>query len=216
MAIHVQRALRSFPPQQQADLMRALQGMRRRVDTNLTAVSLPVNATTTAATLTCPANELYEGACMHLQVSGTVTATSATTNTMTPLIALNGTTLWTDLCTVGAVNTTAKAFLIDCRIYWQTPFVVVASGLIAVSEDAVIAGTGTGSLDNVTATTSVTGGGTATNAGVDVTLAEAKITPIYHTLSSQVIGRDQIITVTMAMGAANISGSSKIASLWVD
>ena len=195
MASHLQRNLQSFPPAQQKAIMAALQGVRCRVDGNLTAVALPYNATTTMATLTCPAAELYEGACMHIRVSGTLTNTSTGAVNFTPLIALNGTTLFSGVQAVADAGTDVdKAFLLEAFIYWQTPTVVVADGVWAVSAASTTLATGTGSAAAVA----------------------TQFTPFYHTLSSQVMGRDQIITATMAIpNTATASGSKKIATLLV-
>lgn len=187
--------LRSFPTQQQRELAAALRLVRRRVDQNLTAVAAPVNATTTIATLTCPANELDVGSVMHLQVASAVSTVAGAAYDITPVIAINGTTIWTGPVAIGTTSNDDKVLSVDLRIVWQTPEVIVANGLIAVSSDAAAPTTGAGSAATAT------------------TIAAA----IYHTLSSRVMLRDQILTVALTVpNTVGAAASKKIANLWVE
>lgn len=190
--------LRTFPPAQQKELAAALRQFRRRVAQSLDSVTLAASTTTTMATLKCPAAELEPGSCMHFQIAGTITATGAGGNA-TFLLALNGTTIWSDLVAIASAVDTARSYLIDARIFWQLPGTVLLTGLIAIAPD--------------TAPASVTGTGDLSAPGDET---EAIVTPIYHTLSSQVLGRDQIITATFLSSAAALTGTTKAASLWVE
>ncbi len=190
--------LRTFPPAQQKELAAALRQFRRRVAQSLDSVTLAASTTTTMATLKCPAAELEPGSCMHFQIAGTITATGAGGDA-TFLLALNGTTIWSDLVAIASAVETARSYLIDARIFWQLPGTVLLTGLIAIAPD--------------TAPASVTGTGDLSAPG-DAT--EAIVTPIYHTLSSQVLGMDQIITATFLSSAAALTGTTKAASLWVE
>lgn len=201
--------VRSFPRAQREELRAALKRMRRRVDENLSTVAAAHNATTTLASLICPAAEVDVGTVMHLQVAGTLTNTSGSPVAFTPLIALNGTTVYTDAVAVDDAGTdNTKAFLIDVRLTYTAESVVVAHGLIAVSADSTAADTGTGSLL------------VPQDAGPPITaLAEqvAVVSPIYHTLSSQVRNRDQIVSVTLAIpNTATASASKRFAGLWAE
>lgn len=190
--------LRAFPTQQQRELAAAFRLMRRRVDQSLTSVTLATNTTTTMATLTCPANELQEGSVMHVQIGGVITPDAGAAELATVSLLLNGTAIWSDAVTIGTGQNTDRSYLIDARIFWQSPTVVLLTGLIAFSPDLATAATGNGSLEvNAAAAT------------------EASITPIYHTLSSQVMARDQIITATMLLADGPV-GTTKAASLWVE
>lgn len=189
--------LRAFPTQQQRELAAAFRLMRRRVDQSLTSVTLAGGATTTMTTLTCPANELQEGSAMHIQIAGNLTNTG-TTQDATFTVALNATTIWQDLVAIVSAADTARAYLMDLRIFWQSPTVVLLTGLIAIAPDVTEDGTGEGNLVGLGAAT------------------EAIITPVYHTLSSQVMARDQIITATLLSGNATLTGTVKAASLWVE
>lgn len=189
--------LRTFPPAQQKELAYALRLCRRRVDQSLDSVTLATNTTTTMATLRCPANELDVGSCMHIQIAGTIT-NAGSSATATPALLLDGTEIWKGEATIASNVDTARSYLIDARIFWQYPTVVQLTGLIAIAPDLAIAATGTGSL--------------IANAA-DAT--EAIVTPIYHTLSSQVMGMDHIITATMLFGNGPV-GTVKAATLWVE
>lgn len=192
--------LQFFPPAQQKALRRLLMNTRRLVDQNLTVVAAPLNATTTVANLACPAAELREGSIMNLRLVASVSTVAGAAYNLTPLIALNGTTIWTDVISVGAVVDTDKVLLIDAQIWFQTPAVAVLSGFVMFAPDVVAADTGLGSTAVVAAVAD-----------------EAKITPIYHTLSSQHLSRDQILTVTLAVpNTAGAGASAKLASLWVE
>jgi hypothetical protein len=197
---HLQRA---FPPSQYIALLAALraEGVRRRVDQNFDAVSAPHDATTTLAALTCPAAELLPGATMNFRVAGTITNTSTSSAAFTPLIAINGTTMYTDALAVTDTGTAVQAFVMDARITWQTPAVIIIEGLFAVSSDAALPATGTaGSFELPAAIAN-----------------QAILSPFYHTLSSQIMARDQILTMTMAIpNTATLSASKRIAGLWVE
>jgi len=189
----------AFPPSQSKALLAALrgEGFRRRIDQSLTAVTLATNTTTTMATLRCPPEELLPGSVMHFQIAGTIT-NSGSSALATPALLLNGTEIWKDAATIASNVDTARSYLIDARIIWSTPAVVLLTGSIMIAPDLAIAATGTGSLE--------------VNAA-DAT--ETIVTPIYHTLSSQVMGREQIITATMLFGNGP-TGTVNAATLWVE
>lgn len=200
-AIDVNKYLQSFPTVQRQALLELLRSVRRRVDLNMDTVAAPFNATTTIATLTCPAAELREGATMNFRVAGTMTNTSTASGAFTPLIALNGTTMFTDAMAVTDTGTAVQAFVMDARITWQTPAVVIIEGVFAVSSDAALPDTGTA-------------GSFALPAAI---ANQAILSPFYHTLSSQVMGRDQILTMTLTIpNTATLNASKKLAGLWVE
>lgn len=186
--------LRTFPPAQIKELALALRLCRRRVDQSLNDVSIVTNATTTVATLKCPAAELDVGSVIHGRVAGSLAANASALG-LTPLIALDGTTFYTDQLTVpDAATDTIKSFLLDFRIYWKTPAIARLEGLFQMSTDNVAAAdTGVGAL-----------GGTDTIGAA-----------FNHELTSLQIAMDHIITVTMA-AANGLSGTSKVAALWVE
>lgn len=198
-----------FPTAQREELRAAMKLMRRRVDQNLSVVSAAHNATTTLASLTCPANEVDLGSVLHLQIAGTIANTAGAAVAFTPRLALNGTTIYMDavsISDVGADNT--RAFLIDARITFVTDSSVVLSGFFAVSPDSTAADVGTGSL-------------VTPNNAASPPLVRADqvgmVVPIYHTLSSQIRNCDQIVSATLAI--ANTSGASaskRFAALWVE
>ncbi|MBK8168217.1 MAG: hypothetical protein IPK64_19900 [bacterium] len=186
--------LRTFPPAQQKELAAALRLCRRRVDQSLSDVTITTNATSTVATLKCPANELGADSVIHCRVAGSLAANASALG-LTPLIAINGTTFYTDQLTVPDAGTdTIKSFLLDFRIYWKTPTTARLEGQFQLSTDNVAAAdTGAGAL-----------GGTDTIGAA-----------FNHELTSLQQAMDHIITVTMA-AANGLSGTSKVAALWVE
>ena len=192
------RNLRTFPPSQRDDLGKYFQVVRRRLDQNLDAVSAAHNATTTLATLTAHSSEVDVGTVLHFQVAGTLTNDAGANITITPLIALNGTTVWTD--TTGniadASGTEGQAFILDGRITWITPSSIYLHGFFMLSPPDVSATTGTGDISTMTGALAI---------------------PFYHTLSSQHIARDHIITTTLAISNnSGASASKRFAALWAE
>ena len=52
------------------------------------------------------------------------------------LLALNGTTIWSDLVAIASAADTARSYLIDARIFWRLPGTVLLTGLITIAPDA--------------------------------------------------------------------------------
>lgn len=199
----VNKRLSSFPPSQRNEVERLLKSYRRRVAQELTPVAAPYNATTTIVNLAVPADEIGINSAMHLQAMIECTNTSAGIVSFTPIIALGGTTLWTDAAPIPDVGTdVTKMMLIDCRIFWANPTTVFLAGFISISADVTIADTGSGAL------ASVADVGTAT---------VIQTSPIYHTITSANIQRDQAITVAMTIpNTSTCSAICKTAALWVE
>ena len=199
-----------FPTAQREELRAAMKLMRRRVDQNLSTASVIAGATGTLASLVCPANELDLGSVMHIQVGGYLVNESGQAETFTPLLALNGTTIYSDAVALSDIGTNnQRAFLLDARITFVTDSSVVLTGFFAVSPDSTAADTGTGSLvtpNNAASPPLVR----ADQAGV--------VVPIYHALSSQIRNRDQIVSMTMAVSDNNGFGTAfkRFAALWVE
>lgn len=196
--------LRTFPPAQQKELAAALRLCRRRVDQNLSAVAVGPSSTTATeiAGLTVPANELGEGAVVHLRVTGTITNnTGASTNcTVRFLLEDNGLDLHDDITLVvgdDTAGTESQAFTYDARIYWVSPTTVKVEGLLCISKD-----------DQTEATVG-TGAFTAT--------AEAVLPFVGSSSSAQIAGDHKYtLTATLGLSDAAFSLSKATAAIWVE
>lgn len=192
------RNLRTFPPSQRDDLDRVISRVRRRLDWNHDAVSVTTTNETTLASLTANANEVYVGTVLHLQTVGTIT-NSGTTLTVVPnfKLTINGTTGFEDAISVPDAGTdVVKVYKADFWIVYTTPAVLKLWGEVKISGDnATAPAVGTGTLES----------------------AQIRSAPVYHTLSSQHIARDQIIALTMTLdNATSRSATKQAAVLWAE
>ena len=183
-----------FPTAQREELRAAMKLMRRRVDQNLNAVTLTTNATTSAALLTCPANEIDVNTVLHFRAAGTVTNATGGALVLTPTLTLNGTTLYTAPVSIPTTEDDPKAWIVDARIYFRSDAVIVAEGEVLISPDAAL--------------TSVTGTGS-------LAAAALRSNPFYHTLSSQVRNRDHVVALTMGL-VNTLTGTKQMAALWAE